>query len=136
MYSQPISVDGLHLLVIDDDADTRKILTILFQMEGAEILAVGSVNEALEVLSYFNPDILISDIYLSDELGYSSLTKVRNLVATQGKWIPAIALTGFASETERAYAYAIGFQMHICKPINLDELVCAVASLADCKQLV
>lgn len=136
MYSQPISVDGLHLLVIDDDADTRKILTILFEMEGAEILAVGSVNEALEVLSYFKPDILISDIYLSDELGYSPLTKIRNLVAAEGKWIPAIALTGFASEIERAYAYVVGFQMHICKPISLDDLVSAVASLAGCKQLV
>lgn len=135
MYSQSISVDGLNLLVVDEDADTRKILTVLFEMEGAKILAVASANEALEVLPYFKPDILICDIYLSDELGYPLLTKVRNLVAMQGRWIPAIALTGFASETERAYAYAVGFQMDICKPISLDELISAVAILADCKQL-
>ncbi len=136
MYTQSMSVQGLRLLVVDDDADTRQILNILFELEGAKVIAVASANEALEVISQFKPDILISDIYLPDEDGYSLLPKLRNLMAAQGKEIAAIALTGFAREEDRIYAFASGFQTHLCKPINLDELVYAVASLASCNQAV
>lgn len=136
MYTKPISVDGLHLLVVDDDPDTRQILTILFELEGAEIKAVGSASEALEVMTYFKPDILISDIYLPDEFGFSLLSKVRNMRIRKEEWIPAIALTGAIGDQDRACALASGFQMILYKPIMLDELVSAVASLAGCKQLV
>lgn len=130
MLTQSICLDGLRLLVVDDDADTREILTFLFEMEGAEIKSVGSANEALELVSHFKPDILISDIHLPDENGYSLLPKVRNLKVAQDRWIPAIALTGSVMEQDRADALSAGFQKYLCKPINLDELVSVVANLA------
>ncbi|MBE9050001.1 response regulator [Nostocales cyanobacterium LEGE 11386] len=130
MYSQSSSVGGLRLLIVDDDADTRQILSILFELEGAKVVAVASASEALEVITNFQPDIFISDICLPDEDGYSLLRKIRNLVSEQEKFIPAIALTGSAREENRTYAFAAGFQRHLYKPINLDELVYEVASLA------
>jgi hypothetical protein len=132
MFTQSICLDGLRLLVVDDDADTREILTFLFEMEGAEIKSVGSANEALELISNFKPDILISDIHLPDEDGCSLLPKVRNLEVEQGRWIPAIALTGSVMEEARAEAFSAGFQKYLCKPINLDELISVVANLAGC----
>ncbi|MCG6136424.1 MAG: response regulator [Nostoc sp. LLA-1] len=136
MDIQSLSVNGLHLLVVDDDTDTRKILTILFELEGAKVIAVASASEALKVISHFKPDILISDICLPDEDGYSLLPKIRNLVAAPGKCMPAIALTGSAKEEDRTYALSAGFQKHLCKPINLDELVYEVANLARSQQAV
>lgn len=136
MYTQSISVKGLRLLVVDDDADTRQILKILFELEGAKVIAVASASEALEVISQFKPDILISDIYLPDEDAYSLLPKVRYLMAAEGKEIPAIAVTGSAREEDRIYAFAAGFQTHLCKPINLDELVYEVDSLTRCKPAI
>jgi two-component system, OmpR family, response regulator len=130
MYSQSTCVDGLRLLIIDNDNDTREMLHVLFNLEGAETLTVGSASEALEVVSDFQADVLICDMYLSDELGYSLLPKVRNIEAVQGRWTPAIALTGSTREKDRAYAFAAGFQFYLSKPVNLDELINKVASLA------
>lgn len=136
MSTQLIRFDGLRLLVVDDDADTREILTLIFEMEGAEIRSVASASEALELISPFKPDILISDIRLPDEDGYSLLSKVRKLERVQGRWTPAIALTGSAMDEDCANALSAGFQLHLCKPINLDELVSEVADLlAGCKLL-
>ncbi|WP_414552642.1 response regulator [Anabaena sp. CCY 0017] len=136
MYTQSISVEGLRLLVIDDDVDTRQILKILFELEGAKVITVASASEAIKLISQFKPDILISDISLPDEDGYSLLAKIRGLMAEQGKQIPAIALTGYTREEDRIYAFASGFQSHLCKPINLDELVYEVANLSGCKSAV
>ncbi|MGM3309039.1 response regulator [Anabaena sp. WFMT] len=136
MYNQSIHLDNLRLLVVDDDSDTRQILTLLFELEGAEIISVASAHEAIEIISKFKPDIFISDISLPDENGYSLLPKVRNLEALQGRWFPAIAMTGWASAEDQEYTLKAGFQKHLSKPVNLDELVSAVASLVDSKQYV
>ncbi len=130
MYSQSTCVDGLRLLIIDNDDDTREMLHVLFDLEGAETIAVASASEALEVVSDFKPDVLICDMYLSDEIGYSLLPKIRNIEAIQGRWTPAIALTGSTRERDRAYAFTAGFQFYLSKPVNLDELINKVASLA------
>ncbi|MEA5504357.1 response regulator [Halotia wernerae UHCC 0503] len=130
MYNKSTSIDGLRLLVVDNDADTREMLHILFNLEGAETRTAASASEALEVVYDFKPDVLICDLYLSDEIGYSLLPKVRNIEAAQGRYTPAIAVTGSTREKDRAYAFAAGFQMYLCKPMNLDELVNQVASLA------
>jgi two-component system, OmpR family, response regulator len=136
MFNQSIYFDGLRLLIVDDDADTREILTLVFEMEGAEIISATSASEALELISRFKPDILISDIHLPDEDGYSLLSKVRNLEIGQGRWTPAIALTGSVMDEDCAKAFSAGFQIHLCKPIYLDELVSEVANLARGKSLV
>ena len=123
-------LDGLRLLVVDDDPDTRELLTILFSGEGAEIIAAASVVEALEALSCFQPDMLISDISLPDEDGYSLLQKVRKLDASQRGQIPAIALTAHVMDEDRARALSAGFDRHLSKPTDLDELTSVVKSLA------
>ncbi|MDZ8238178.1 MAG: response regulator [Nostoc sp. ChiQUE01a] len=132
MPKKSISLKELRLLIVDDDPDTRKILAILFKLEGAEVIAVGSALEALEAMLYFKPDILICDICLPGEDGYSLLEKVRTLNKQQTQpEIPAIALTAFVHEEDRTYALLAGFQGHLYKPIDLKELVSVVTNLIE-----
>ncbi|MEH2067112.1 MAG: response regulator [Nostoc sp.] len=134
MSNQSVSFDGLRLLVVDDNSDTRKLFTLLFKLEGAEVIAAASASEALEIISFFKPDILISDIYLPDEDGYSLLLKVRNLEANRGRKIPAIAMTASANDEDSTRAFLSGFQIYLCKPIDLNKLTSMVASLAESKE--
>ncbi|WP_375477001.1 response regulator [uncultured Nostoc sp.] len=129
MYNQSMSFKGVRLLVVDNDFDTRTLLTYLFELSGAEIITAASAREAIEIMSFFKPDILISDIYLPDEDGYSLLLKVRNLEARRGREIPAIALTASPYEEDRDIALILGYDIYRCKPIDLDELAFMVASL-------
>ena len=131
-----MSLNGLRLLVVDDDPDTRELLTIFFQYDGADIVTVASASEALEAISRVEPDILISDICLPDEDGYSLLLKVRNIKTEQGGEIPAIALTGCVRKDERVRALSAGFRKHLSKPVDLDELTSVVTRLAEFKQLL
>ncbi|MEH1903270.1 MAG: response regulator [Nostoc sp.] len=130
MSNQSISFKGLRLLVVDDDPDTRTLLTFLFELDGAEIVTAASAGEALEIMSSFKPDVLISDIYLPDEDGYSLLLKARNLEAKRGRKIPAIALTASALDEDRKRASLAGYDIYRCKPVDLDELASVVANLA------
>ncbi|MEH1873259.1 response regulator [Nostoc sp.] len=129
MSNQSMSFKGLRLLVVDDDADTRTLLTFLFEIDGAEIITAASASDALEIMSFFKPDILISDIYLPDENGYSLLTKIRKLEAKRGRNIPAIAMTASAFDEDRNRALLAGYDIYRCKPIDLEELAATVASL-------
>jgi len=123
-------LDGLQVLVVDDEPDSRELLTLMFEQDGAEMIEAASASEALEALERLKPDILISDIKLPDEDGYSLIHKVRNLNAEQGGQIPAIALTGYAGEENRDRALSAGFNRHLSKPFGLDELAEVVATLA------
>ena len=134
MSNQSISFKGLRLLVVDDDPDTRTLLTFLFEMDGAEITTAASAADALEIMSFFKPDILISDIYLPDENGCSLITKIRRLEAKRGRKIPAIALTASALDEDRNLAISAGYDIYRCKPIDLDDLASTVASLTRLEQ--
>jgi two-component system, OmpR family, response regulator len=134
MDNKPISFKGLRLLVVDDDLDTRKLLTILFELDGAEVMAANSAEEALEILSYFQPDVLISDICLPDEDGYSLLRKIKKLGIERGRITPAIAVSAYVMDEDRQYAYLAGYKKYLHKPINLDELAKAVHDLAQLQQ--
>ncbi|MEH2169434.1 MAG: response regulator [Nostoc sp.] len=134
MSNQSMSFKGLRLLVVDDDADTRTLLTFLFELEEGEVVAAASADEALKIMSFFKPDILISDICLPDEDGYSLLLKIRNLQAKRGRKIPAIALTASTLEGDRKRALLAGYDIYQSKPIDLDELTSMVASLVGLKQ--
>ena len=129
MSNQSMSFKGLRLLVVDNDFDTTTLLTYLFKLDGAEIITAASAREAIEIMSFFKPDILISDIYLPDEDGYSLLLKARNLEARRGREIPAIALTASPYEEDRDIALIVGYDIYRRKPIDLDELAFLVASL-------
>ncbi|HEY6122216.1 MAG TPA: ATP-binding protein [Pyrinomonadaceae bacterium] len=124
------SLKGLRVLVVDDEADARQIISSLISRTGAEVLACESASEALTMLEQWKPDVLMSDIAMPEEDGYSLINKVRSLPAEKGGRIPAAAFTAYARDEDRKRALAAGFQMHIPKPISGGQLLSLVARLA------
>lgn len=127
---QPLPLNGLRLLVVDDQLDAREMLSILLRQFGAQVTLAASAAEAMSIVvtnQLF--DLIISDISMPDEDGYSLIRKIRNLPANAGGQIPAIALTAFGRSVDRIRALTAGFQMHIPKPVDADELVIVISSL-------
>lgn len=122
-------LNGLRVLVVDDDKDACELLTFILEQHGAEVKAVAEVAEAFEVLVQAEPHILVSDLGMPEEDGYSLIRKVRTLPSDRGGRIPAIALTAYAKEEDRRRALLSGFQTHIPKPIEPEELLIVVANL-------
>ncbi|WP_375493125.1 response regulator [uncultured Nostoc sp.] len=120
---------GLRVLVVDDETDTRNFLSFMFEEYGAFATAVGSVDEALAVLEQAKPDILISDIGMSEQDGYTLIRKLRSLEPEKGGRIPAIALTAYTREEDYLEALSAGFQQHLSKPIDPNKLIAAVANV-------
>jgi CheY-like chemotaxis protein len=120
---------GLRVLVVDDERDARELLTIALTQGGAEVRTSTTAREALEVLDQWKPHVLVSDIGMPTEDGYEMIRKVRALKPEHGGAIPAVALTGYASEQDAARARAAGYQLHIPKPVSPDELMANVARL-------
>ncbi|BAZ20522.1 multi-sensor hybrid histidine kinase [Kalymmatonema gypsitolerans NIES-4073] len=128
--STPLPIlDGLQILVVDDEADTREFLVAAVEMCGAEVIAVSSAIEAIEVISQHRFDVLVSDVGMPEEDGYSLIRKVRKLPKEQGGDIPAVALTAYAREEDRMRSLSQGFQMHLSKPVEPDKLATMIASL-------
>jgi PAS domain S-box-containing protein len=125
------SLEGLRVLVVDDEGDTREFLTIVLEDAGAQVLAATSVPEALAALPVFEPDVLISDIAMPFEDGYSLIRKVRAMETNNGKSLPAAALTAYARDEDRTQALLAGFQLHVPKPLSAAELRAVVATLAE-----
>jgi CheY-like chemotaxis protein len=120
---------GLHILVVDDANDIRGFLTAVLEKCGACVTAVASASEGIRVLQEVHPHILLSDIGMPGEDGFSLLRQVRALTAEQGGQTPAIALTAFARIEDRAEVLRSGFQAHLPKPIDTTELVELIAAL-------
>lgn len=131
--SDPVpSLSGLQILAVDDQADARDILKFALENYGAEVLTVASARVALAVLSK-NPsryDLLICDLGMPEEDGYWLIRQVRTLSAEAGGQIPAIVLTAYVSESEKQLSIEAGFQMHVAKPVEPDQLALFVADLA------
>jgi CheY-like chemotaxis protein len=125
-----LKLEGLRVLVVDDEPDTRHVLSAVIRKSGAEVRACGSAHEALEALVEWKPDVLMSDIGMPGEDGYSLIKKVRALSNERGGQIPAAALTAYAREEDRERALAAGYQIHVAKPIGSRELVVTIAGLA------
>ena len=123
-------LDGLRVLVIDDEQDARELLTIALTQSGAEVRTAGTVKDALEILNQWNPNVLVSDIGMPGQNGYDLIRTVRAQEPEKGRTIPALALTGYASAEDAARARAAGYQTHMAKPVAPSDLVAAVASLA------
>jgi signal transduction histidine kinase/ActR/RegA family two-component response regulator len=125
-------LDGLRILVVDDEADVRELITYILEACGTEVLAAASADEAIAALTRSSTaiDVLISDIGMPDEDGYTLLRRVRALKPENGGKIPAIALTAYARTEDRRTALLAGFQCHIAKPVEPAELVAVVANLA------
>ncbi len=124
-----ISLSGVRVLVVDDEADTRDFIFTVLQQCQAEVRVVASVQEALQVISQWKPDVLVSDIGMPDEDGYSLIRKLRSQPPEQGGKIPAAALTAYARAEDRMRAIKEGYQLHLPKPIEPAELATVVASL-------
>ena len=126
---QSLRLDGLLILIVDDDDDTRQLLTQSLTFYGASVISADSAKNALTQLEEKNPDVLVSDIGMPDEDGYSLIRRVRTLPDKQRRNIPAVALTAFTRAQDRMRALATGFQNHVSKPGEPDELATVIASL-------
>jgi len=124
------SLEGLKVLVVDDEPDTRELIREVLKECGSEVITSRSVAEALTALEQYRPDILISDLGMPDEDGYSLISKIRALPPERGGNIPAAALTAYARAEDRMRVLRSGFQFHLPKPVDSAELVTVVASLA------
>jgi signal transduction histidine kinase/CheY-like chemotaxis protein len=124
------SLDGVRVLVVDDERDARDFLTLILQRAGASVLAADSAAKALRVLESDKVDVLLADIAMPGEDGYALIRKVRALAPEEGRRIPAAALTAYAGPADRAHALAAGFDRHVAKPVAPTALVALVASLA------
>jgi hypothetical protein len=125
----PQRLDGLHILVVEDDADGRELMSTVIERAGARTTAVASVKAALEALDLLQPDALVSDIGLPYEDGYALIRQLRAREAERGGFLPAVALTGYVHEEERARVLAAGFQVHVPKPVDLADLMAAIAAV-------
>jgi PAS domain S-box-containing protein len=125
-----ITLDGLRVMIVDDEAESRELLQTILAHRGAEVKACASVTEAMTTIAQWQPAVLVSDIGMPDEDGYALIRKLRALTEAQGGNIPAVALTGFARSEDRTRALASGFQMHVPKPVEAVELIMVIASLA------
>lgn len=122
-------LDDLRVLIVDDEADARHLLTTILGQYGAQVMAAPSASDALLALQEFRPHILVSDIGMPQEDGYTLIRQIRALPADQGGRIPAVALTAYARAEDRTQALLAGFQLHVPKPVNPGELAAVIANL-------
>ncbi|HKY06184.1 MAG TPA: ATP-binding protein, partial [Blastocatellia bacterium] len=127
--ADPTPLDGLRLVLVEDEPDAREVVKIMLEQYGAAVTVAASATEGLQLLEQIQPDVLISDIEMREEDGYSLIRRVRALEGGQGA-TPAIALTAHARAEDRLRALAAGFNAHVAKPVELVELTRVIASVA------
>jgi len=128
LVKSPRILDGLKILVVDDDADTRDLMTTILTRCGSEVRCSASAAEALTAFQEWNPDLLVSDIGMPEEDGYGLIRRLRELKSKRAKLIPALALTAYATDQDRSLALSAGFQVHLAKPIEPESLVSSIAA--------
>ncbi|MGK3966958.1 ATP-binding protein [Sorangium sp. So ce118] len=127
--SEP-TLQGVRVLMVDDEPDARELVTTVLERKGASITAVATVEEALSAIAREKPDVILSDLGMPGEDGYSLIRRLRAQSAEHGGRIPAAALTAYASAQDRTRALLAGFQSHVPKPIEASELAAVIANLA------
>ncbi|MEZ2276701.1 MAG: PAS domain S-box protein [Microcoleus sp.] len=127
--SKDLLLENLDVLVVEDNPDSRDFLAFVLKQAGAEVTAVGSAIQALQLLSTVSFDILLSDIGMPEMDGYALIAEVRQSLGDRVRQIPAIALTAYAGEQDQQKAIASGFQNHMAKPIDPQEIVAVVARM-------
>ena len=123
------SLSGVRILAVDDEKDTREMVKAVLEQFGANVVSAGSAHEAFAALHDWKPDVIVCDIGMPGEDGYSLIRKVRRLESHQDRNTPAIALTGFARPGDRQRALAAGYQIFIAKPVEANQLVDSIAKL-------
>jgi PAS domain S-box-containing protein len=126
----PARLAGIRVLVVEDEADTLELLTAALGHSGAKVDPAASAQEALDALRRQRPDVLVCDIGMPGEDGFGLLTRVRALTPEEGGLVPAVALTAYARTDDRRRVLAAGYQLHLAKPVDPDELISAVARMA------
>ncbi|AUX31214.1 MULTISPECIES: response regulator [Sorangium] len=127
---RPPELEGLNVLVVDDEDDTRELLVTMLEQCGSHVTAVASTAEALLALKALRPDVLVSDIAMPGEDGYALIRKIRALPSASGGRTPAVALTAYARTEDRTRALRAGFNTHVPKPIEPAELLAVLANIA------
>ena len=124
-------LDNVRVLLVDDDPDTLQILSLMLADTKASVQIATSVSEALEVIEWYSPDVLVSDLAMPDEDGYSLIEKLRQSENGSGREVPAVALTSYVRVEDRTRALSAGFNVFVTKPVQPDELISAIANLAE-----
>jgi CheY-like chemotaxis protein len=125
---------NLKLLIVDDDPNTRTLLSEALEGRGADVRASASAREARQTLVLWHPDLMISDVGMPRENGYDLIRRVRDLPPSEGGRIPAIACTGYARAEDRARAMDAGFDAVVAKPVDLDLLVETIVHVAGVRE--
>ena len=132
---QPGLLDRVRVLVVDDEEIARELVVMILTQAGAEPLPAASVGQAMATLAALPreqyPDIVISDLSMPDEDGYSLIRRLRQLAPERGGRLPAVALTAYGQMEDRVRVLEAGFQAHITKPVEAEELVIVIASLVN-----
>lgn len=128
--SEALSLEGLRILVVDDETDALDLIGVELAQHGAKVTGVGNAADALTALEKSQFDLLISDIGMPNTDGYDLIRQVRKQEEGKSRKIPAVALTAYARIQDRMQAIMAGFSTHIAKPVEVNELVTVVAGLA------
>jgi CheY-like chemotaxis protein len=128
--SLPVGLEHIRVLVVDDDPDARELVAYVLETCGMEVHTAASASDARTELGAVTPHVIISDIGMPQEDGYSLIRSIRTLAAEDKKNIPAIALTAFAANEDRTRALVEGFNVYMAKPVEPTALVMAVTDLA------
>lgn len=124
-------LQGVKVLLVEDDADTREVLSLGLQLAGAKVESVGAAREALDAMHEQVPDVIVSDIGLPDEDGLSMMRRIRTFSPEEGGRVPAVAVTAYTLVDDVDEARRAGFQQHFRKPVETQELLQGVAALAE-----
>jgi len=127
----PPALQGTQILVVDDDQDALDMLTLVLTEAGAAVRTAASATEALALLRWIRPDVLVSDLAMPDEDGYSLIRNLRAIERESGRETPAVALTAYVRVQDRARAVAAGFNVFVEKPVDPEELIAVLAGLAE-----
>ncbi|HKX26447.1 MAG TPA: response regulator, partial [Blastocatellia bacterium] len=127
--AQPDLLAGVKVLVVDDEPDTLKLCQVLLERAGAELRTANSAAAALDLLRDWRPDVLVADIGMPDQDGYDLIRQIRAREWSGDRRLPAIALTAYTKSDDRLRALTAGYQMHVPKPIEPEELTTVIASV-------
>ncbi|MGH9410396.1 MAG: response regulator, partial [Vicinamibacterales bacterium] len=127
---QPIRLEGVRVLVVDDEADAREMMAAALEQSGADVQVASNTRSAVDILEHSPFDVLLSDIAMPDEDGFALIRKVRSSSLRTIAAIPAAAVTAFSGTEARDRALAAGFQLHLAKPLEPLDLIRAVEKLA------
>ncbi len=128
-FHRPADLEGVRILIVDDEPDAREMLETMLVQCKAEVTVASSVSEAMDLLRSARPDVLVSDVGMPGEDGYDLIRRVRALSRAEGGRTPAVALTAYARQTDRTEALRAGFDIHVPKPIDPSELSIVIANL-------